>query len=125
VAGAAGGVSPLAWPGAAAAYGARAAPRPGDSLVWQRLGEARVALGEWRPAAEAFEKALSLGSPNRGMVSVSLAKAYARLGDADKALAALEGVRQFLRFFVADLRTDPAFASLRSDPRFALLVPAQ
>jgi hypothetical protein len=125
LAAAAGRVFQQDWKGAADAYAALAAARPADSLVWQRLGEARVALGEWRPAAEAFEKALALGSPNRGMVSVSLAKAYARLGDADRALAALEGVRQFLRFFVADLKSDPAFASLRTDPRFAALVPAQ
>ena len=59
------------------------------------------------------------------MVSVSLAKAYARLGEADRALAALESVRQFLRFFVADLKADPAFASLRADPRFTALVPVQ
>lgn len=112
------------WRGAAEAYAALATARPTDSLVWQRLGEARFALGEWHPAAEAFDKALALGSPNRGLVSVTVAKAYARLGDAERAIAALEGVRQFLRFFVADLRNDPAFASLRSDPRFTALLPA-
>lgn len=125
LAAAAGRVFVQDWKGAAEAYAALAVARPADSLVWQRLGEARVALGEWRPAAEAFEKALSLESPNRGMVSVSLAKAYARLGDADRALAALEGVRPFLRFFAADLKADPAFASLRADPRFTALVPVQ
>jgi tetratricopeptide (TPR) repeat protein len=96
-------------------------PRRGRSL-WQQLGEALLATGNSLAALEAFEKALSIGSPNRGIVSFALAGLYARGHDLDKAFGALHGMKPQLRFFAARLRTEPAFEALRQDARFEALM---
>jgi hypothetical protein len=112
------------WRAAAAAYEALTRTRPEDPILWQRLGEARLELKQPKDAAAAFEKALALGSPNRGMVSFAAASAYALLGDKDRAFTRLEGIGRQLRFFAERVANDPALASLRDDPRYAALLAA-
>lgn len=110
------------WAAAALAYEGLVAGNPGDSLLWQRLGEALRAKGEEMGALKAFEKALSLGTPNRGIVSFAAATLYAQRNRIDEAFKVLEGMKPQLRFFAARLRTEAAFEALRQDPRFETLM---
>jgi hypothetical protein len=110
------------WSAAALAYEGLVAANPRDSLLWQRLGEALRAKGEDAAALKAFEKALSIGSPNRGLVSFAAATIYAQGNRLDNAFKVLEGMRPQLRFFAARLRTEPVFETLRNDPRFEALM---
>ncbi len=110
------------WAAAALAYQGLVAGNPADSLLWQRLGEALRAKGEDMGALKAFEKALSLGTPNRGIVSFAAATLYAQGNRVDSAFKVLEGMKPQLRFFAARLRTDAAFEALRKDPRFGTLM---
>ncbi len=110
------------WSAAALAYQGLVAANPRDSLLWQRLGEALRARGEDAAALKAFEKALSIGSPNRGLVSFAAATIYAQGNRIDNAFKVLEGMRPQLRFFAARLRTEPVFEALRKDPRFEELM---
>lgn len=110
------------WSAAAIAYEGLVASNPRDSLLWQRLGEALRAKGEDADALKAFEKALSIGTPNRGLVSFAAATIYAQGNRLDNAFKVLEGMRPQLRFFAARLRTEPVFETLRKDPRFEELM---
>lgn len=110
------------WSAAALAYEGLVAGNPRDSLLWQRLGEALRAKGEDAAALKAFEKALSIGTPNRGLVSFAAATIYAQGNRLDNAFKVLEGMRPQLRFFAARLRTEPVFETLRKDPRFEELM---
>ncbi len=110
------------WSAAALAYEGLVAANPRDSLLWQRLGEALRAKGEDAAALKAFEKALSIGTPNRGLVSFAAATIYAQGNRLDNAFKVLEGMRPQLRFFAARLRTEPVFETLRKDPRFEELM---
>lgn len=110
------------WPAAVAAYEGLVLAQPQNSLLWQRLGEARRAHGDPPGAVTAFEKALVLGSPNHGMVSFALATLHAQTGNVEKAVLALQGMKPQLRFFADDLRTEPVFEGLRKDPRLAELL---
>lgn len=122
LAGAAAAVYREDWAAAALAYEGLVARNPGDSLLWQRLGEALRAKGEDMGALKAFEKALSLGTPNRGIVSFAVATLYARGNRIDEAFKVLQGMKPQLRFFAARLRTDAALEALRQDPRFEALM---
>lgn len=110
------------WPAAAAAYEALTRGQPGDTLLWQRLGEARRETGDAKGALTALEKALALGSPNRGIISFAIATLHAQGAEVDKAFAVLEGMKPQLRFFATRLRTEPVFEALRADPRFETLM---
>ena len=110
------------WSAAALGYEDLVAGNPRDSLLWQRLGEALRAKGEDAAALKAFEKALSIGTPNRGLVSFAAATIYAQGNRLDNAFKVLEGMRPQLRFFAARLRTEPVFETLRKDPRFEELM---
>jgi len=111
------------WPAAVSAYEALTRATPEDSLLWQRLGEARRAAGSDPAAAlAALEKSLALGSPNHGIVSFAIATLQTESDNLDAAFAALRGMKAQLRFFAARLRTEPVFEKLRADPRFAELM---
>jgi len=122
LAGAAGAVFREDWKAAAEAYTALTISRPSDPIVWERLGQAKAALGDRAAAIAAFEKAIAIGTPNRGIVGFALARLQAEAGEIDKVFAALEGMKNFLRFFAAELRTAPVFEAVRRDPRYEPLI---
>lgn len=122
LASAAGAVFREDWKAAADSYTALSQSRPTDPIVWQRLGEAKRALGDRAGALAAFEKAIANGTPNRGIVGFAVARLQAEAGEIDKVFATLEGMRNFLRFFAAELRTAPVFEPVRRDPRYEPLI---
>lgn len=110
------------WAAAAAAYATLVGSSPRDSVLWQRLAEAREETGDDESALAAYTRALALGTPNAGIVSFAVARLHARAGRLDEACAALRAMKPQLGLFLERLRTDAAFALLRRDPRFAALV---
>ncbi|GIH20124.1 TPR end-of-group domain-containing protein [Rugosimonospora africana] len=123
------------WPEAADGWQAVVGLNPVNGVYWNRLGQARFALGDYRSALTAYEKATALGVwPVRGPEPVPLADVFpgeicyriacchARLGNTAPALDALAGA---VRYNLRDLdraTTDEHLASLRDDPRFRELV---
>jgi len=119
------------WPRAAAAWQAVVDLNPVNGVFWDRLGQARFAIGDHAGALAAYRQAEALGVwPVRGPDPVPLASIFpgeisyrtacchALLGDADDALAALaRAVDQGLRD-PGRAATDPDLASLRDDPLF-------
>jgi tetratricopeptide (TPR) repeat protein len=123
------------WRRAAPAWQAVVDRNPVNGVYWDRLAQARFAIDDHRSALSAYQKAASLGVwPVRGPrpvpltsilpgeIAYRIACCHARLGDPERALAALrEAAGQHLR----DLdraRTDEHLASLRDDPRFRELI---
>ena len=95
---------------------------PSDALLWQRLGEARRETGDGAGARAAFEKTLELGTPNRGIVAFALLELLVEAGETEKAVAMLEGMKPWLRFFAGPLRTGAKFETFRKDPRVAAIL---
>jgi tetratricopeptide (TPR) repeat protein len=96
------------------------------SVIYGQLGWAQLHLDRNAEAARSYERAFELGIPpgrsTRGIAWYNLACAYARLGQADRAIAALE---QAFSEGVNERRTyeqDSDLASLRSNPRFVALL---
>ena len=96
------------------------------SFILGQLGWAQLHLGQNAEAARSYERAFELGIPpgrsTRGIAWYNLACAYARIGQADRAIAALE---QAFSEGVNERRTfeqDDDLASLRSDTRFQALL---
>jgi dienelactone hydrolase len=96
------------------------------SMIYGQLGWAQLHLDRNAEAARSYERAFELGIPpgrsTRGIAWYNLACAYARLGQADRAIAALE---QAFSEGVNERRTyeqDSDLASLRSNPRFVALL---
>ncbi len=58
---------------------------PGQDLVWAYLGDAQRGAKKYAEAAESYQKALTL-KPNTGAYLNSLADAYAKSGQTDKAV---------------------------------------
>lgn len=110
------------WKAAVAGYEEAVKAAPSDALLWQRVGEARRETGDVAGAMAAFEKALALGSPNRGVVSFALLELLVEAGETEKAVAMLEGMKPWLRFFAGPLRTGAKFEAFRKDPRVAAIL---
>jgi len=108
---------------AAAAYEALTAANPQDGRAWFRLGFSRHAQGRYREAIQAFEQAEPL-HPLPHTVAYRIARAHARLGEAEQAFAWLE--RAISRGFnqADQLRDDPDLQELRTDSRFAAILRA-
>jgi dienelactone hydrolase len=116
---AAGAVQRGDWAEAARAYEGLTRGDPRDAIAWQRLGEARLELGQHEAAIAALDEALKLETPNRGMVSFAAARAHAALGQPDRAVERLLAMKRWLRFFKASLEQDAVFAEVRRHPRYA------
>ena len=112
------------WAAAARLWQQVAGERPGDANAWQHLAEARRQLGDGPGALLAFEKALALGSPNRGQIGFAVAGIHAEAGDVERAITALSSMGPLLRFFREPLATSPAFAAVRRDPRYPSILAA-
>lgn len=123
------------WSGAAAGWQMVVDANPVNGTYQDRLGEARFALGDYAGALSAYQRALELGvwgedygeetrSVFPGEVAYRVARCHARLGDRERAVAALtEAVRSGLRD-LERLSTDEHLSSLRGDPRFEMRWPA-
>lgn len=123
------------WPEAADRWQAVVGHNPVNGVYWNRLAQARFALGDYRGALAAYEKATALGVwPVRGPdpvpladilpgeISYRVACCHARLGHTDRALDALA---EAARYHLRDLdraATDEHLAPLRKEPRFRDLV---
>ncbi|AKI99602.1 dienelactone hydrolase [Archangium gephyra] len=110
------------WKAAVAGYEAAVKSAPLDALLWQRVGEARRETGDAAGARAAFEKALELGTPNRGVVAFALLELLVETGQTEEAVALLEGMKPWIRFFAEPIRTGAKFESFRKDPRVAELL---
>ena len=105
------------WEKAAAAYQRIAAVEPQNGLAWFRLGGALIHLGRYQEAVASLEHAEALKFAPL-YTPYNLAAAYARLGNKEKALAAL-GTAADREFQQPDLlEKDDDFASLRADARY-------
>lgn len=96
------------------------------SFILGQLAWAQLHLGRNAEAARSYERAFELGIPpgrsTRGVAWYNLACAYARLGEVDRAIAALE---EAFNEGMNERRTyeqDSDLASLRSNPRFRALM---
>ncbi len=96
------------------------------SIIHGQLGWAQLHLGRNAEAARSYERAFELGIPpgraTRGVAWYNLACAYARLGESDRAFAALDsavaqGVTERRNY-----ESDADLAVLRTDARFARLL---
>lgn len=110
------------WKAARTGYEALVAKRPEDATLHEMLGEVLLALGESRRAIAEYERAIVLGTINRGLGTMAIVTAYARLGETEMAIGWIEKMGPVLRFFAARLRQDPLFATLRADPRVVRLL---
>jgi hypothetical protein len=116
---AAGAVHRGDWAEAARLYEGLTKGDARDPIAWQRLGEARLELKQHEAAIAAFDEALRLETPNRGIVTFGAARAHAALGQADRAVERLLGMKRWIRFFKGALETDAVFAEVRRHPRYA------
>ena len=82
------------------------------------LSTQHAGKGEFGKAIPAFERALALGTPNRGIVTFALVRTNSKLNQLDKAFEWVQKLQPFFRFFRQRLIDDPDFAPLRADPRF-------
>jgi tetratricopeptide (TPR) repeat protein len=110
------------WRTAARRYEALAMRDSTSGYVWLRLGASRHALADYRGAVQALERAATSGFQPLN-VRFRLARAYARLGDRDRALAMLDtAARRGLP--PQQLQAEHDLDALRGDARFAAIVAA-
>jgi hypothetical protein len=108
------------WSRAAEAYQQVVRRNPQNAQAWFRLGVAATNVQDFRRAAEAFEKAGSLGLDQSPKMAWEAALAYARLKRADKTIDWLSTVVDGgLRSHI--LASTPEFEFLRADPSFQAL----
>jgi tetratricopeptide (TPR) repeat protein len=106
------------WPAALTAYGELATLEPSNPRAAFGLGVALHESGKPAEAVEHFIRASALGFQPANQATFRLARAYAKAGDAERALATLDALA------AAGFINVPALAatdldSLRSLPRFA------
>ena len=95
---------------------------PTDAQGWFRLGVARHDAGDYANAVAALEKARELKFPNPVQLPVRLARAYARLGEKEKAIAALQLALKNGFARTEQLTAENDFLSIRTDARWPELV---
>ena len=95
---------------------------PTDAQGWFERGVKLHDAGQFRPAAEAFEKARSMGFAARPIVNTRIARAYARAGDTDKALKLLETMAKNGFGPPTTLLAEDDLVPLRSDARWKAVI---
>ena len=108
------------WATAAKRYEAITARDSASGYAWFRLGASRHGLADYRGAVQALDRAARLGFQPLN-VRLRLARAYARLGERDRALALLDtAARRGLS--PQQLQSEHDLDALRADARFAAIV---
>jgi tetratricopeptide (TPR) repeat protein len=108
------------WNEAAKAYEAITKADSSNGLAWFRLGLSLHSIGEYRKAIDAFAEAQRLNFNAAGAM-FRTARAYARMGERDKAFEWLKkavGAGFIARQQIQLLNSDTDLASLREDARF-------
>jgi tetratricopeptide (TPR) repeat protein len=105
------------WPQAEAAYRALLTDNPSDNMSHWKLAQILAGENKHGEAIQHFRRALELGNPNRGWISITAAKSAMAIGDRQLALKLLEGLRG-INVMIEQMKTAPEFASLRDDPKF-------
>ncbi|MEO6526735.1 MAG: hypothetical protein ABIP93_08945 [Gemmatimonadaceae bacterium] len=108
------------WATAAKRYEAVTARDSTSGYVWLRLGASRHSLADYRGAIQALERAARLGFQPVA-VRFRLARAYARLGDRDRALAMLDSAAR-RGIAPQQIVGEHDFDAMRSESRFAAVV---
>ena len=85
---------------------------------WYRWGVALAGIGQYQKAIECYDKAGSLGF-HQFSVLFRTAKAYARMGDREKAFAKLDEILNTGYGPGEIFSSDPDLILLKDDPRFA------
>lgn len=106
--------------GAQAELESLAAREPANRQAWVRLATLRLAAGQARPAAEAFERALALKKDPFTMYNAACA--YARLREVDKAFAWLEAAAGTGALPRRQFEQDEDLGALKADARFSALL---
>ena len=109
------------WPHAVAAFRTLSVSEPDNPAAWFGLGVSLHESGQYREAIPAFLAAEQHGFAPANQVTYRLARSYARLGDAPKALAALDRLAA-AGFVNAPLLQAPDLESLRGTPQFTEVV---
>lgn len=109
------------WAGAIEAYRGIVAAHPDDAQAWYNLGASYHALGQWRPAAEAYRKAGAAGYAPV-VIATRLSRVLARSGESEAALAELDKAVKLGLTRLEVMEKDPDFEPIRSDARFGQLV---
>jgi pentatricopeptide repeat protein len=83
-----------------------------------QLGETKYAAGDYRGAIEAYRKASEQGYVPRPILNIHMMRAYAQLGEKDKAFAILDQMAKNGYGGINILNADDDLVSLRTDPRW-------
>ena len=108
--------------GAIAAYQRIVAYDPFHAHAWYRLGRAYESAERWGEAADALERAHTIGYRWRWWLAQRIAQHHLRRGEPERALDWLETSLAEGHEDRAGLGEDPAFDPLAGDPRFERLV---
>lgn len=95
---------------------------PDHARAWYRLGRAYESLERWDDAADALERAHTIGYRFPWWIAARIAEHRVRLGETDLALQWLEKALADGFEEPAALAEDPAFDALAGDPRFERLL---
>jgi tetratricopeptide (TPR) repeat protein len=109
------------WAKAAPAYEALVQANPSDAQSWYRWGVALAGIGQYQKAIECYTKAGDLKF-HKFSVLFRTAKAYARLGEKEKAFQTLDKIIEIGYGPGSVLSSDADLATLSSDPRFAAVL---
>ena len=106
------------WPRAARAFQALSDASPNDAELQRKLGDARLAGGEFNAAAAAYLRSRALGHWRRRDIQIGLIAAYAQRGQREKAFAELDDFPASLDR-VRLIATHPQLAPLRGSSEIA------
>ncbi len=89
--------------------------------LWMRLAFCQLSTGQNREAVTTYDKAIAKGAPE-GYARYNMACAFAKLGEKDKAVEAIEKASRLGFGRAHMLQSDSDFDAIRNEPRFKALV---